>query len=171
MLAVCSLLAINWTPFVDPCWTTATYNSLYTLHLPAIPTHSIGTSELTATTFSPSGSRKRKRIHSVGEETQQQQQRAHKTLVGEVVGTEEIRASRAAMIAAAPGGVVPVGRGKTIVHRPGAPTGHVVNTATSTCDCIAFHRTGVCIHLRAAHQSTTAMAPEMVDTCELLKHL
>lgn len=135
--------ASSW---VIPCWKMATQLRLYTTLLPAIPTDDLEADEMVSTQqYMPSGSRRMKRLPSFGESAMPAQRRyMARTLTGQPVGIDSVRGNHADAIAAAPGGVQAIGGDKVLVHA------HVVDVEEHSCDCLAFQRTGVCSHLRAA---------------------
>jgi hypothetical protein len=158
--------------FVDQFWTMEAQRELYHTALPAIGTNVVEEDgETTALLFTPTGSRRKKRIRSAGEiAVPASRQRKRKTLAGKPVGAAEACAGRAETVAAAPGSVAAISNGKVLVQRPGAQP-HVVDVQEQICDCTGFKQFGACIHIRAAAiVPPQKLAAEMVET-ESLRRL
>jgi len=166
ILRVLTACKQTWVGWVSQYWTMDVYRALYQIPLPAIPTNAlVVNNKLTAQLYTPTGSRRKKRFRSAGEsETPPRQQRTARTLTCNPIGIESNRARHAAAIAAAPGGILPLGNDAALVT---GNHSYTVDLRTNTCTCEGFMMRGACSHLSAAHLAQQEIAskqrPEIIS--------
>jgi len=132
----------DWHSYIGTYLRWDTQRAIYRANFPAVNTVDLlQASELELSLFSPTGSRRKKRLPSTGEIAQHHVQR---DMAGTIVGaaaSQEEHATEVTMLHIDGPNFVVQG------HRQ-----HTVNVDQRTCDCKAFKEGHVCAHIQAAEK-------------------